>query len=170
MVIISPLIPVAPIEIMPCRSCIALRLKMIGSSNWKRNEKNTKDLRYLRISYRPLPKNFQIHQPYATIRGSPPRSAIFAAGLRMDLCLENWALKISQIWTVSHFKIKFKMNKFAVAVLDQVASTRKHAEMLKAFSGLAERVIHLTISDPPLSITMAAFLTVWFPNYIPIRP
>ena len=64
---------------------------------------------------------------------------------------------------VSHCNIKFKKNKFAVAVLDQVASTRKHAEMLKAFSGLAERVIHLTISDPPLSITMAAFLTVWFP-------
>lgn len=61
--IFSPLIPVAPIESMPCRSCIALRLKMIGSSNWKRNGKNTKDLRYLRISYRPLAKNLQIHQP-----------------------------------------------------------------------------------------------------------
>jgi len=120
------------------------------------------------LNYQRVPEHFlqaftqkSSDSPYATIRGSP--SAIFAAGLRMDLCLENWALKISQIWMVSHCNIKFKKNKFAVAVLDQVASTRKHAEMLKAFSGLAERVIHLTISDPPLSITMAAFLTVWFP-------
>jgi hypothetical protein len=88
MVIISPLIPVAPIEIMPCRSCIALRLKMIGSSNWKRNEKNTKDLRYLRISYRPLPKNFQIHQPYATIRGSPPAVPYLLPGFEWIFALK----------------------------------------------------------------------------------
>ena len=119
---------VAPIGIMPCRSCIALRLKMIRSSNWERNSTNTKNLRYLRLSYRPFFKYLQIRQPYAA---APPQCHICCRASNGSLP-RKLGSQMSQIWKVSGgFPFLTDKNKFAVVVLDQVASAASTRQFMQ---------------------------------------